>query len=266
MKRIPLHNINESLTDGLLSHEELLTKIKYLDNEYLAVKLKIKDAGGKEQTITIGSTEMYKDMIGEDDKLKGEDAVKINGDMTGYIDITDDTTLGDIKDQVEKLLPWATIVSKIDEGIFDRLRARVHGAVAGAKTGLKNTVGKAGLKAKAAIQGVAGAANGDFSKAQATLDKANASGKDVGVEANKAKAKAIMDSIYTDLKKLYPGVDVTSLLHDLMDKLESSVQAKPKSAAKPVAQPVKKKGGRPVGSRNKPKVVATGSNTAAQVA
>jgi hypothetical protein len=212
--------------------DDIVDTVNYLDKSYPVIKLTVKNNNNsKEQEITIGSLEMYNEMM-EDGKFKGEDAVKLNGDITGYIDFTLDSNPLDIMKEVNSIVgTWATITTPINEGWLDRARAKVSGVIAGAKATAKNTIGKVALRTQAAAQAVKGAATGDMSKANATMKKSEKMKTDPQKEKVAAKASSIINSIYSDLKLLFPDVNVEKLLHSLRNKL-----VKPA----PVAETVKK--------------------------
>lgn len=200
--------------------DDITDTVTYLDKVYPVVKLKVKNkSNDKEQDILIGSEEMYRDML-DGDKLAGEEAVKLDGEMSGYVEINDDSEPLKVTADIQSLIAdWADIITPIDEGWLDRARAKVSGAVAGAKASVQNTLGKAALKAKAAAQGVKGAFTGDMTKAVATTAKANEPTVDAKKKKITAKVGSIINSIYSDLKLLFPDRDVTSMLQNLQTKL-----------------------------------------------
>lgn len=333
---------------------DVLTTVTYLGKEYPAVKIDIKNKVKDDSKLihaTFGTKAMYDQMVDENDKLKGEEAVKLNGVLSGYLNITDKSTVSDIMKEVEACIgDWAEIVTKIDEnkkedvaivdkdktmtivgefgislddlikvfkgsdenaaeieqgikagrydkfvakeighknlvqgikyaemdsynmshgtayfevtlkgtesqlkkvagpdlgifydweemneaknkrtiraesldeGLFDRLRAKGAGAVAGAKAAVNNKVQGVVNKVKAVGQAVTGIKKGDLSQAQSTLQSAPKK-VDPKQVAAKTKALSIINSMYNDLSALFPGKDVVNPLKTLYTTLTES--------------------------------------------
>lgn len=201
--------------------KSLLSKIEYLGDEYDIMTVTIKSkVNNKTYDIVVGSLELWDAMNDEEGKLAGKEAVEINGNLSGYIDLGDLDPIK-IKASIEKLVgDWAEIVTRLDEGFFDRLSANLSAKKKEIKTKVGNSIDKFKNRTKAVGQAVVGAATGDLSKAQQTLASAPKT-KDAKELGKRQKAVSILNSVYRDLEKLFPGKDIQQELVQLYNKLIS---------------------------------------------
>lgn len=136
----------------------------------------------------------------------------------------------------------STSLKRVDEGLFDRLGARVSGLGAGLKAKAQNVATRVGSTGKAMVQNVKGAATGQgFSQGQATVDAANKqiAANDPAKRAKAAKADALIASFAKDLSILYPGINPQKLLGNLRTQLNLA-RPVPKPTPPPASNPAVK--------------------------